>query len=79
MDKEDKAIVILVLLGMLLVVTGIALISIPAALIVAGVLLVAVAANIARRKVEQTKKCTAVSLWEWLFLFYLKGGEIKDE
>lgn len=36
MDKEDKAIVILVLLGMLLVVTGIALISIPAALIVAG-------------------------------------------
>ena len=28
MDKEDKAIVILVLLGMLLVVTGIALISI---------------------------------------------------
>lgn len=56
MDKEDKAIVILVLLGMLLVVTGIALISIPAALIVAGVLLVAVAANIARRKVEQTKK-----------------------
>ena len=43
MDKEDKAIVILVLLGMLLVVTGIALISIPAALIVAGVLLVAVA------------------------------------
>ena len=53
MDKEDKAIVILVLLGMLLVVTGIALISIPAALIVAGVLLVAVAANIARRKVEQ--------------------------
>lgn len=72
MDKEDKAIVILVLLGMLLVVTGIALISIPAALIVAGVLLVAVAANIARRKVEQTKN-------EWLFLFYLKGGEIKDE
>lgn len=56
MDKEDKAIVILVLLGVLLVVTGIALISIPAALIVAGVLLVAVAANIARRKVEQTKK-----------------------
>ena len=56
MDKEDKAIVILVLLGMLLVVTGIALISIPAALIVAGVLLVVVAANIARRKVEQTKK-----------------------
>ena len=48
MDKEDKAIVILVLLGMLLVVTGIALISIPAALIVAGVLLVAVAANIAK-------------------------------
>ncbi len=46
MDKEDKAIVILVLLGMLLVVTGIALISIPPALIVAGVLLVAVAANI---------------------------------
>lgn len=56
MEKEDKTIVILVLLGMLLVVTGIALISIPAALIVAGVLLVAVAANIARRKVEQTKK-----------------------
>ncbi|WP_443683195.1 hypothetical protein [Phascolarctobacterium faecium] len=56
MDKEDKAIVILVLLGMLLVVTGIALISIPAALIVAGVLLVAVAVNIARQKVEQTKK-----------------------
>ena len=56
MDKEDKAIVILVLLGMLLVVTGIALISIPAVLIVAGVLLVAVAVNIARRKVEQIKK-----------------------
>lgn len=56
MDKEDKAIVILVLLGVLLVVTGIALISIPAALIVGGVLLIAVAANIARRKVEQTKK-----------------------
>ena len=54
MDKEDKAIVILVLLGMLLVVTGIALISIPAALIVGGGVLVA--ANIARRKVEQTKK-----------------------
>lgn len=56
MDKEDKAIVILVLLGMLLVVTGIALISIPAALIVAGVLLVAVAANIARRKSKTNKK-----------------------
>lgn len=56
MDKEDKAIVILVLLGMLLVVTGIALISVPAALIVAGALLVAVAVDIARRKVEQTKK-----------------------
>ena len=38
------------------IVTGIALISIPAALIVAGVLLVAVAVNIARRKVEQIKK-----------------------
>ena len=56
MDKEDKAIVILVLLGVLLVVNGIALISIPAALIVGGVLLIAVAANIVRRKVEQTKK-----------------------
>ena len=56
MDKEDKAIVILVLLGMLLVVTGIALISIPAALNVAGALLVAVAVNISRPKVEQTKK-----------------------
>ena len=56
MDKEDKAIVILVLLGMLLVVTGIALISILAYFIVAGVLLVAVAANIPIRKVKQTKK-----------------------
>ncbi len=55
MDKEDKAIVVLVLLGMLLVVTGIALISIPAALIVAGALLVAVAGSIARRKVGQNK------------------------
>lgn len=56
MEKEDKLLAIMVVLGMLLVVTGIALISIPAALIVAGVLLVAVAVNIARQKVEQTKK-----------------------
>lgn len=55
MDKEDKAIVILVLLGMLLVVTGIALISIPAALVVAGVLLIVIAANGARRREGQTK------------------------
>ena len=56
MEKEDKLLAIMVVLGMLLVVTGIALISIPTALIVAGVLLIVVAANGARRREGQNKK-----------------------
>ena len=56
MEKEDKLVAIMVVLGMLLVVTGIALISIPTALIVAGVLLIVIAANGARRREGQNKK-----------------------
>ncbi|WP_370840705.1 hypothetical protein [Phascolarctobacterium faecium] len=56
MEKEDKLLAIMVVLGMLLVVTGIALISIPTALIVAGVLLIVIAANGARRREGQNKK-----------------------
>lgn len=56
MEKEDKLLAIMVVLGMLLVVTGIALISIPTALIVAGVLLIVIAANGARRREWQNKK-----------------------
>lgn len=56
MEKEDKLLAIMVALGMLLVVTGIALISIPTALIVAGVLLIVIAANGARRREGQNKK-----------------------
>lgn len=55
MEKEDKLLAILVVLGMLLTVTGIALISIPAALIVAGVLLIVIAANGAKRREDQNK------------------------
>nr|DAI50631.1 MAG TPA: Protein of unknown function (DUF1056) [Caudoviricetes sp.] len=55
MEKEDKLLAILVVLGMLLTVTGIALISIPAALIVAGVLLIVIAANGAKRREGQNK------------------------
>lgn len=55
MEKEDKLLAIMVVLGMLLVVTGIALISIPTALIVAGVLLIVIAANGARRREGQNK------------------------
>ena len=56
MEKEDKLLAIMVVLGMVLVVTGIALISIPTALIVAGVLLIVIAANGARRREGQNKK-----------------------
>ena len=56
MEKEDKLLAIMGVLGMLLVVTGIALISIPTALIVAGVLLIVIAANGARRREGQNKK-----------------------
>lgn len=55
MEKEDKLLAILVVLGMLLTVTGIALISIPAALIVVGVLLIVIAANGAKRREGQNK------------------------
>lgn len=55
MEKEDKLLAILVVLGMLLTVTGIALISIPAALIVAGVLLIVIAANGVKRREGQNK------------------------
>lgn len=55
MKKEDKLLAILVVLGILLAVTGIALISIPAALIVAGVLLIVIAANGAKSREGQNK------------------------
>ena len=56
MEREDKLLAIMVAVGMLLVVTGIALNSIPCALIGAGVLLIVIAANGARRREGQNKK-----------------------
>ena len=77
MDKEDKAIVILVLLGMLLVVTGIALISIPA-FNCRRRTVGCCGSQYCRAKSKTNKKMNGCFLVGMAVFILPEGGEIKD-